>query len=238
MAHTNQRQYELRYFELDNQIAKLAGTNLPVIQEKQNYVFEEELLIPRDDHAYEGYFNSAKYFSEIADTIRTDFRLKPEYESTLPPDLLSSINNHCSVSIHVRRGDYATKPTIQSYHGICGLEYYEKAITEIIGHTTQPQFFIFSDDIKWCRENIQPLFSQIDPTKNIPEPIFVSGLRPYQDLILMSRCRHQIIANSTFSWWAAWLNNNPDKIVIAPQSWLKDKNSSTPDLLPPEWLKI
>jgi len=135
-----------------------------------------------------------------------------------------------SVSLHIRRGDYLTMQKAIDTIGVCPLDYYDKAIREITRKIKNPTFFIFSDDINWVKENLKT---------NSPT-IFVSGgkLKDYEELILMSKCKHNIIANSSFSWWGAWLNNNPNKIVIAPKKWFKDTSKNTRDLIPESWLKL
>jgi hypothetical protein len=224
----NRRQYDLGCFELDNRTKESEFPKLRTIEEGRAFIFDSSLFNHSGDRAYDGYFNSEKYFSAIASAIRADFRLKPEYRRSLPAGLLDQINGANSVSLHVRRGDYITRASTNRYHGACHPDYYRRAIEEMEKRVSDPKWFIFSDDIEWCRKNL-PL---------PPSAIFVSGLKNYADLALMSLCRHHVIANSTFSWWGAWLNPNPDKIVIAPRHWLNDQNIKTTDLLPSAWLKI
>jgi hypothetical protein len=127
-------------------------------------------------------------------------------------------------SIHVRRGDYLA---LQNHHPIQSIEYYQNAI-DIIGN--DKHFLIFSDDIKWCEENFGGLTNKT----------YITGNQDYEDLYLMSMCRNNIIANSTFSWWGAWLNKNEDKKVIAPKQWFGVSNShlDTSDLYCKKWITI
>ncbi len=224
----DKRQYDLKYFLLDDRVKKLNKTNLPIVKETKEFCFNPELLNSGDDLAYDGYFNTSKYFEDIADLIRADFKLKEIYRSTLPPELIEKIKASQSVSVHIRRGDYARLDAVKKFHGLCDLDYYERAAKLIQTKLTNPIFFIFSDDINWCKNNLHLK----------AEMIFMAERENYQDLYLMSLCWHNIIANSTFSWWGAWLNDNPNKIVIAPKRWLVNPQIETTDLLPDNWLKI
>ncbi|MFH0972649.1 MAG: alpha-1,2-fucosyltransferase, partial [Patescibacteria group bacterium] len=186
-----------------------------------------EILKLKDDIFLDGYWQTEKYFKDIEDIIRSEFTLKTEY-SNLNPELIAKISSCNSVSMHIRRGDYITNQNTNEFHGICFLDYYKKAINLIAEKFPNPTIFIFSDDLKWCKENIK-----------IKYPIvFVKGNKNYEDLIMMSKCSHNIIANSSFSWWGAWLNNNPNKIVIAPQKWLNNPNINYSDIIPSTWIKI
>lgn len=173
-------------------------------------------------------FQSEKYFKEIKDVIRNEFTLKDPLSPTAQElkDRIVSSNN--PISLHVRRGDYVSNFKTNQYHGTCTIDYYEKAVEIIKGKIQSPTFFIFSDDIEWVKENLK-----------IEDAVYVSNplLTECEELILMSTCSHHIIANSTFSWWGAWLNPNNDKIVIAPKKWTNKKNLNK-DVLPSSWLQI
>jgi hypothetical protein len=135
-----------------------------------------------------------------------------------------------SVSLHIRRGDFVSNRKTNEIHGVLPLEYYYEAIRLITNQVRNPEFFIFSDDIPWVRENLlvpKKVNFVEHPTSN----------RDYEDLILMSNCKHHIIANSSFSWWGAWLSQNPVKRVIAPREWYRIV-IDTRDLLPEEWIKL
>lgn len=187
--------------------------------------FDEKVL--RLDNVYlQGYWQSEKYFENAKYQVRKDFEFK------MPLDKRNSeIANHImktlSVSIHVRRGDYLKSKNLG---GICSSNYYQKALERVEKQMRNPYFFIFSDDINWCKENIKVLNGfYID--WNI-------GLDSYKDMHLMSLCKHNIIANSSFSWWGAWLNNNPDKLVIAPDRWFGNKKTNIRDITPDAWVRI
>lgn len=175
----------------------------------------------------EGYFQSEKYFKNISEEIRSDFSLSAQTEP-LSEEYLNEIKNGNTVSLHVRRGDYLSRPDAAAYHGALDLDYYKEAIKVISEKIKQPHFVVFSDDLEWCRETL-PLPA---------DTIFVAGQKAYQDLLLMSHCQNHIIANSSFSWWGAWLNPNPNKIVIGPRHWFKGRRFNIDDRLPAEWLKI
>ena len=176
-----------------------------------------------------GYWQSYKYFDTIYETLIKDFKIKDE------PDLrnremLEKIKSSNSVSLHIRRGDYVSNPKNNRLYNVFGMEYYDKAIKFISQKFDDTQFFIFSDDLQWAADNL-----------NLNEKVnFVdinSSRNPEFDLMLMSNCKHNIIANSTFSWWAAYLNQNSDKIVIAPKIWMSTIENLD-DLYPSSWKKL
>lgn len=167
-----------------------------------------------------GEWHSEKYFIKYADIIRKDLELK------ILPEQQFEMN---SVSIHLRGGDYV-RGNKSNFHGTCSPEYYAEAIKSIRERIQNPHFYIFTDDIEWARNHIQ-----------FPEPYTLvsnGSIPPYKELILMSNCKHNIIANSTFSWWGAWLNKNPDKIVIAPKKWFVDEKIDVSGILPSSWIQL
>lgn len=196
---------------------------------EEHFNFEPWILKLKDPVYLDGFWNTEKYFKDIKDIIRKDFTLKKSL-SDAGGVLLDTILKTESVSLHVRRGDYISDPKTNTWLGVCSLEYYNQAIQRIASNIKNPHFFVFSDDPAWAKENITPLF----PTT------YISGNpdRPEEDIILMSKCRHNIIANSSFSWWGAWLNENPQKIVIAPKQWFKTKKMDTRDIIPETWIKL
>ena len=193
----------------------------------QNIDFNPGLLEKKGDQYLTGFFQSEEYFKDIRGVILNDLTLiKPL--SIKAEEYLKQIKQaKASVSLHVRRTDYVTNAAANEHHGICSLMYYEKAIEFLVNKFSGTTFFIFSDDIDWCKENLK-----------IKQPvIYIEGLEDYEDLYLMSQCQHNIIANSSFSWWGAWLNENEDKIVIAPTKWANVKNIHK-DIVPQNWIKI
>ena len=177
--------------------------------------------------ALTGYWQSEKYFCDHADVIRRDFSLRPECAARLDAALLERMSSTASVSLHIRRGDYVTNAHTLQYHGVCSLDYYQRAAALVAAQVRAPEFFVFTDDPAWARENLKLDF---------PQHLVSDGRwQDFEELILMSRCRHHIIANSSFSWWGAWLDPRPDKIVCAPHDWFQNAPHDTRDLLPAAW---
>jgi hypothetical protein len=197
---------------------------------ERGLAFEERILSLPDNVCLFGYWLSEKYFADIAPLIREEFTLRdpPEGENAR---LVAAMEAAPSVSLHVRRGDYVHDPEIHRIHGTCSLEYYARAIDHIAHRVQGVRFFVFSDDLKWAEAHLP-----------LPRPAeFVrhnQGPRAHEDIRLMSHCRHHVIANSGFSWWGAWLNPRPDKIVCAPARWFADAPHDTRDVLPPSWVAL
>lgn len=201
----------------------------PVFAEPELRPFDPNILKTPKDVYLDGYWQSERYFAPIADTIRREFRVnsEPDKENRI---LAEQIESRESVAVHVRRGDRVKDPRIARLHGTQSIEYYHSAARLIANEVRKPHFFVFSDDPQWAKSNLR-----LDPV------IYVThngDSRNYEDLRLMSLCKHSIIANSTFSWWAAWLNKNPNKLVIAPKNWFRTENLDTQDLIPQDWTQI
>lgn len=184
--------------------------------------------VPQDCYLV-GYWQSEKYFQTHAAVIRADFTFKVPLTKR-NAELAEQIDQVNAVSLHVRRGDYAKNPKTNATHGLCPLDYYRAAIRYISGQVEQPYFFIFSDDIAWLKNNLKIDFQHQYVDHNVLA-------ESYNDMRLMSLCRHHIIANSSFSWWGAWLNSYPNKIIVAPQRWFT-KNVGTSDLTPSAWYRL
>ena len=202
---------------------------LDFIPEKQ-FPYDDKITKLTDNVYIDGYWNSPKYFNQIAEVIKKDFTFK----QTLNTKNLKTaihIQSCLSVSLHVRRGDYISNPETNAFHGTCNASYYEKAIHLICEKHPSAIFFIFSDDPIWVSENLK-----IDAEHYIISKQEESNA--IQEMHLMTLCKHSIIANSTFSWWAAWLINNSEKVVIAPYNWFKNSNINTDDLFPSSWIRI
>ncbi|TZF83631.1 alpha-1,2-fucosyltransferase [Pedobacter sp. BS3] len=194
------------------------------VRHEQFFHFDPTVLYYPDNTYLYGYWQSEKYFRSIEDTLRRDLtfvnRLSKEQLH-----LEERIKTENSIALHVRRGDYIN----HMLHPTCSLEYYTDAITIITQQIPNPIFYIFSDDIEWAQRNLK-----------IRHPHqFITNNNAITDLRLMSACKHYIIANSTFSWWGAYLGSFEKKIVIAPKKWFNDTvNYSIRDLLPKHWIKI
>jgi hypothetical protein len=176
-----------------------------------------------------GYWQSEAYFAAHADVIRRDLALRAGPAARLDAALLARLAAPEAVSLHVRRGDYVADAKTNQFHGVCPLDYYRRAADHIAKQVRAPEFFVFSDDPGWVREHLQLGF---------PLQVVSDGrLRDFEELTLMSRCHHHIIANSSFSWWGAWLNPRPDKIVCAPRTWYADPTRDARDLVPAAWFR-
>ncbi len=176
-----------------------------------------------------GYWQSLKYFEKYASVIRKDFSFQAQMVMD-ESSLAKQISQSHAVSVHLRRGDYVNDPSVNAKHGVCPLAYYEAAIRHISERVATPSFIVFSDDIGWARANLKIDF----PSRYIDQN---RGASSYKDMYLMSLCQHNIIANSSFSWWGAWLNANDDKIVLAPKRWFLQA-VSTVDLIPEDWVSL
>jgi len=192
--------------------------------------FNPAVLKITDDAYIEGYWQSEKYFKHISHTIHNDFKFKREPDR-INKDFLSIINETNSVSLHIRRGDYISNKKTREILGFLGIDYYIRALNLIIKKVNKPNFFIFSDDIPWARENIKADFPFHFIEHNGAD-------KEYEDLRLMSNCKHHIIANSSFSWWGAWLGSNPKKIIISPKKWFNQLKMDIHDLIPDSWIQI
>lgn len=194
-----------------------------------SYMFDPKILEQKGDVYLEGFFQSEQYFKDIEFIIRNEFQLK-DIMGRSAHAALQDIEQSNAVAIHVRRGDYVQNKNANVFHGICSPEYYRSTIEIITKRVDSPKFFVFSDDIEWVREHIE-----------IPAPVvYISNkdIADYEELVLMSKCKHNIIANSSFSWWGAWLNANPNKLVVAPKQWVSDARVNTTDAVPAEWIRI
>ena len=191
--------------------------------------YNADFLKLPDNIYLEGYFESEKYFINIADTIRNEFKVKNELNGK-NKDIAEMMQNVQSVNICVRRGDFVTDPKANLTHGVCSLDYYYHCIEQINLKIERPHFFVFSDDIDWCRNNLKVKYpvNYVDHQQD----------KPYENLRLMSFCRHHIIANSTFPWWGAWLADNKDKIVFAPEKWFAKTDINTEGMIPDNWIKV
>lgn len=196
------------------------------------YHFDPALLAPRKKACLDGYWQSEKYFSDIREIIRSDFTVKAAADG-MNRTLAEQLGDPGigSVSLHVRRGDYVSCPSASRVHGSCSPEYYARAVETVASRLGHPHFFIFSDDPGWVRDNFRLKYPCTVVGHNGPE-------QAHEDLRLMALCRHHIIANSSFSWWAAWLCRNPEKLVVAPQRWFAGASYDTSDVVPASWTRI
>jgi len=254
----NPRSYSLGHFNIvenfatDEDINKIKKTGAWKLFDKikpyhkrsvikyKGYDFDPNILNLSGNFYLDGYWQSEKYFSakggsasggkDTENIIRKELTLK-ELLSSKYSELINNIKNSNSVSIHIRRGDDITNKKFSKVYNLLDKEHYQKAVRFIAEKINDPRFFIFSDDIEWVKQNLDIPYSKI----------FVSNANETKDceeLILMSLCKHNITANSSFSWWGAWLNQNHSKIVISPDKWFNDKIGNAKDLIPENWIKL
>jgi hypothetical protein len=194
---------------------------------ERHFHFDSSVLRLRDGAYLEGYWQSPKYFEDIDHIIRDDF----SFVTPMPAHVLElekRIADSDSTCVHVRRTDFVG--TLR--HDTVGMDYFANAFRVIQGKVRRPEVFIFSDDIDWCKANLK-----FDCRVNYVGQEF-AGVKCACYLWLMSHCRHFIIPNSTFGWWAAWMNVGPDKTVVAPKRWFTDEDINTSDLIPRTWIRV
>ncbi len=195
-----------------------------------NKSFYDIMLRARDNTYIVGWWQNERYFKDVRKILLEEF--EPKEISSYSKQLLKMVKASSSVSIHVRRGDYATNKNANKEHGLLPISYYERSIKFLRDRQAELRFFVFSDDIDWCKNNLR-LGNR---------PVFVEGNvtdKSHEDIYLMQHCKHNIIANSSFSWWGAWLNDNPGKIVIAPKNWFRNKASnSETEIVPRRWIRL
>lgn len=217
--------------ELMRQLYKVKRivTKRNLFREKRVFRYNNEIESVTDNSYLYGYFQTEKYFENQREELLRQFSLKNQLDEK-NASIVKQLRSENSVSIHVRRGDYANSP-----FSLLNVEdYYQKAIEVILANIDAPVFYVFTNDSKWVEEN----FKVLKINKSIVT--LNTGNQSFKDMILMSNCKHNICANSSFSWWGAWLNTNQGKIVITPKSWFKSTEyvKSTYDLIPNKWLSI
>jgi hypothetical protein len=197
---------------------------------ERHFHFDPTVLDLPDNVCLYGYWMSEKYFADAAEIIRREFQFRnpPSPENQKMITRMTEID---SVAVHVRRGDYVSDANAAAAQGLCGLDYYRRCAETIKDRIQDPCYFVFSDDLDWARDHL----SLGGDTEYVDHN---RGSASYEDLRLMACARHNVIANSGFSWWAAWLNPNPSKLILAPQRWMKDSSFDTSDVLPAEWVTV
>lgn len=202
---------------------RVLGLRKSYQEEKIEFSYDPNVYSKGNNYLW-GYWQNESYFNNIRVNLLHDFNF-PKPEDKRNESVLKDIMDSVSVSLHVRRGDYLKD---QNLGEICTSEYYNLAITYIKNKVTAPKFYIFSDDITWCKNHLSDEENMIFVDWN-------TGMDSYNDMYLMSNCKHNIIANSSFSWWGAWLNSNPTKIVISPSQWIKNSELT---LSLNDWIKL
>jgi hypothetical protein len=192
--------------------------------------FDPQVLRVRGDAYLAGFWQREEYFADIAEVIRREFAFRAGPDERNATTLAEIAAGGNAVCVHVRRGDYLD-PQMHSLFGLCGPEYYRRAMDLMRARVAGPRFFLFSDDPAWTRGNFD-----IDARTRLVDHNV--GSRDHEDLRLMAACRHFIIANSSFSWWGAWLSPFGEKIVVAPRIWLADAERSGFDPCPAGWIRF
>lgn len=228
----------LRKININRAISRnLLKKRIPYYKEnliiEQNVYFDKNIFNSNKNAILDGYWPNEKYFNSIHKVIRDEYTLKKEYITPEFTAYKKAILHQQSVSIHIRRADYLQNENYDLF-GVCGMDYYNNAVNLIKKLIGSPVFYIFTDDTEWVREN----FKMDDSYQLVSENRF----QDYEELQLMSFCKHNIIANSTFSWWGAWLNHNSEKKVIAPLKWYNNTDYQnfyeTSNFIPSEWIKL
>ncbi len=192
--------------------------------------FDPSVLELSDNVYLDGYWQSEKYFQDIREILLKEL-VVADALSGQNEAMAKTISASNAISIHVRRGDYVNNSQTNKIHGVLSLEYYRAAIKFFEDKYDDAHFFIFSDDPAWVGEHLQLLRPHTFVEHN-------GAKKNYEDMRLMSMCKHNIIANSSFSWWGAWLNQNPNKIVVAPKKWFGAPKMHEKNLCPRDWVRI
>ena len=195
---------------------------------ERNFFYDPTSKLIQKNSLIDGYFQSRNYFEDISDILKMEFKPKVRL-SKINSNLLKQIHNSESVMVHIRRGDYVNNSRALNFHGVCSTDYYKNAISFVEKSRSNLHFYVFSNDFDWAKQLFytKKNVTFVDGNENLPEV----------DLFLMSQCKHHIIANSTFSWWGAWLGNTEMQIVVAPSPWFK-KSGLERDLIPSNWVLI
>ena len=215
----------------DKVLRKIKRKDAPLSnQYYKEYTFNFDKNIFDKDIYFEGYWQSEKYFKDNREDLLKQFTLKKEIHPQ-SQQYRQKIKSTESVSLHIRRGDYVTDARTNNVHGTCSLDYYKNAVLQIDEKVKSAHFFIFSDDLDWTKENLDFIdgITFVELAEDIPD---------HEEIYLMSLCKHNIIANSSFSWWGAWLNQNGNKMVITPNQWFNDTSIDTSDLIPKDWIRL
>lgn len=224
------RNYDLDIFNIQENLTYKEKNYIRIMEphfhfSNEFYTYIKNILKSGKSISLDGYWQSPKYFKESEELIRKSFEFKNKIiNDNIFLELIKKIQNSNSVMINIRRTDYLNN----DFHGVMGSEYINSAKNIINSKINNPKYFIFSDDINWCNENLKDGNSEIVDHK-------FSGLKFSSYLQLMSTCYNFIIPNSTFAWWSVYLNNNPNKYVVAPKKWFNKENINTSDIYFENW---
>jgi hypothetical protein len=216
-------------------LQRFVPTKPLVIYQRNAFDFDPSLFKLKNtstrDLYLSGYWQAFPYIDAIREQLKQEFRTKSEISDSYRA-YLQQIHSSESVMIHIRRGDYVHSPAAAQYHGTLPIHYYKTAIQDLLALKPNAHFFIFSDDLKWAKEALGPSVQ----TTYIEHAS--SDDAAAQELQLMFACKHHIIANSSLSWWGAWLKQDSSGLVYAPNLWIRDANFDTSKLFPPKWKKV
>ncbi len=230
------RNFELNKFGFDIKIANQEDCEIlnrkhffkKILYKDKSKTFNPKLLNIKGSAYLKGFWQSEKYFSCMRDEILSLFEFRDK-SFIVNHNLLQDIKNSNAVCVNLRLGDYITNETNKRIHFVCKKDYYTNAIKYMCKNITNPKLFVFSDDIEGSKEFLPDGY----------DFVFADTANWQEDMYFMSECKHNIVANSSFSWWAAWLNKNPDKIVAAPSRWYtKEARVNDKDVVPNNWVKI
>lgn len=216
------------YYKLSRFVRNILPKRKTVYRNRMYMSYDEKALGLKGNIYYDGYWQTSRYYEGYKSDIINLFKFK-EFESERNIELAKLLKKQNSIAIHIRRGDYLNAPI---YKDICEKDYYEKAIDYLFNIIDEPQFVIFSNDIVWCKENIEKLLRG----KSVEYVDNNKGQDSYLDMQLMTYSRGMILANSSFSWWGAYLNQRKDKIVVVPHKWANIDRGE--DIYEADWIKI
>lgn len=223
---------DIDFFLSNSAVNRIIEKNKPPFKRKiyrePFFHFDKNFFKAGPNVYLKGLWQSERYFLPYHEEIRKGLQLDNKHFHHLL-NIADKIKRENSVSIHIRRGDYLAKISLKVL-GLIPIDHYLRAIELIKSKINNPVFYFFSDDISWVKENLS-----ISDAVHVSDNLTKNHL---EDLYLMSQCNHNIIANSSFSWWGAWLNNNPGKIVIAPKNWFHKGPKDTYDLYPNDWIVL
>lgn len=231
------REYELNKFTVQENFASQEDVDAVIIRnkmesrdvgrEKGELTFHKDVLTYGDNVYFQGYWQCERYFADIADLIRKDFSLRKPLGINAKKWEQKIRQSARAVSLHIRRGDYISNVSANEFHGVCSLNYYYRCIEKMQSQCGDIVLYVFSDDLLWAKKNLM-----------VQCPVhWVEGVdTDAEEMYLMSRCSHHIIANSSFSWWGAWLNPSEKKCVFAPARWFQKEAAI--DIIPDNWIRV
>lgn len=198
---------------------------------QRGFAFEPSMLGLSDGTYLEGYWQSERYFAAVADRLRAEFVPRTPLQGRAA-ELAEQMRHGDSVSLHVRRGDYVNEPSVSLTHLVCDDAYYARCVEYLASRLRNPRFYVFSDEPAWARDNLRIPF----PTTIVADYCRTTEV---ENVWMMAQCRHHVIANSSFSWWGAWLDSRTSKVVLMPRRWFRDRETEySADIRPAGWIAL